>query len=63
MVSLSGVIKLLISLKEFSNEYGKLAKPENEDPVICVKQKPDEHTYISIRSLDSKDIYAFGRKG
>ncbi len=62
MVSLSGVIKLLISLKEFSNEYSKLANPENEDPVICVKQKPDEHTYISIRSLDSKDIYALVEK-
>ncbi|SAA90055.1 Uncharacterised protein [Enterobacter hormaechei] len=63
MVSLSGVIKLFISLKEFSNEYGKLAAPaNNEDPVICVKEKQDEHTYISIHSLDSKDIYALIEK-
>lgn len=62
MVSLSGVIKLFISLKEFSNEYGKLDDPEKEDPVICAKEKPDEHTYISIRSLDSKDIYALIEK-
>lgn len=62
MVSLSGVIKLLISLKEFSNEYSKLANPETEAPAICVKQKPDDHTYISIRSLDSKDIYALVEK-
>lgn len=46
----------------FSNEYSKLANPGNEAPVIFVKQKPDDHTYISIRSLDSKDIYALVKK-
>ncbi|MEQ9866082.1 hypothetical protein [Pectobacterium aroidearum] len=62
IISLSGVIKLCIGLKELLNEYFALREPTIQAPIDCEIIKQNESTNICIKSTNNNDIYVLIEK-